>query len=788
MNPGAIGLRKRSEKRADRPVRRRAKALITGIVQGVGFRPFLYNLASSLELAGYVVNTARGVDLEVEGSVEAIEDFFKAISSSPPPLAYVKDITWRFVSPKNDEGFEIGESLPGEERSTLISPDVCVCDECLAEMEDPSDRRYGYPFINCTNCGPRYTIIEDIPYDRSSTTMKGFQMCPLCLFEYHDPTDRRFHAQPNACPSCGPKVSLLDRKGTDIQSGDPIKEARMLLSQGKILAVKGLGGFHLAADARNNEAVMELRRRKNREEKPFAVMARDLNTARTISIISDEEARVLLSRERPIVLLRKNPSNGLATHVSPVNSHFGLMLPYTPLHYLLMEGPCDALVMTSGNRSDEPITFRNEGAVRELSAIADFFLVHNRDIHTRSDDSVVRVFKGQPQHIRRSRGYVPVPVFLSHPDGPLPSSLGLGAELKCTACLVKEDRAFLSQHIGDMENLETFECYKATVEHLKRILEINPSAAVRDLHPDYLSTRYALALDGLPVFSMQHHHAHVVSCMAENAFYGPAIGVALDGTGYGTDGTVWGGEVFVADPLSFRRVCHLETVPLPGGDAAAKAPWRMALSYLHRAYGRACLDLEIPFVRGLDRSKAEKIITMSERGINSPQTSSCGRLFDAVSALTGIRQTIAYEGQAAIELEMHRGRGPARPYPFEIRLLGDIMVLETSQMIRAIVEDIRDGTSTPDISARFHRTLIDMITRVCGRIRDESGLNTAFLSGGCFQNLALLEGTTEALSEAGFEVRFHSKVPTNDAGISLGQAVYGSLRLLGRRGSFPDPP
>jgi hydrogenase maturation protein HypF len=770
------------------PVRSRAKALITGIVQGVGFRPFLYNLASSLDLAGYVVNTARGVDLEVEGSEEAIKDFFKAISTAPPPLSYIKDVTWCFVSPTNATGFEIGESLPGEERAALISPDVCVCEECLAEMEDPSDRRYGYPFINCTNCGPRYTIIEDIPYDRCSTTMKTFHMCPQCLAEYHDPTNRRFHAQPNACPSCGPKVSLLDRKGIDMKKGDPLREAVELLAMGKILAVKGLGGFHLAADARNDEAVMELRRRKNREEKPFAVMVRDLNTARRISIIDDDEARVLLSRERPIVLLRKRVSNGLSTHVSPVNSHFGLMLPYTPLHHLLMKGPCDALVMTSGNRSDEPITFTNEGALRELSDIADFFLIHDREIHTRSDDSVVRVFKGKPQHIRRSRGYVPVPVFLSPPEGHLPSSLGLGAELKCTICLVKEDRAFLSQHIGDMENLETFDCFKTTLEHLQRILEISPSVAVHDLHPDYLSTRYALSLEGLQVVPMQHHHAHVVSCMAENAFYGPAIGVALDGTGYGPDGTVWGGEVFVADPLSFRRVCHLDTVPLPGGDAAAKAPWRMALSYLHRAYGKACLDLEIPFIQELERGRAEQIITISERGINSPLTSSCGRLFDAVSALIGIRQTIAYEGQAAIELEMHRGKGPAEPYPFEIRRLGDTMVVDTSSIIRAIVEDIRHGVSAPEISARFHRTLVDIILRVCERIRDTSGLNDVFLSGGCFQNLALLEGATDALSGAGFEVRFHSKVPTNDAGVSLGQAVHGSLRLLGRRGAFPNPP
>ncbi len=688
------------------------------------------------------------------------------------------------MPPRGEARFEIRTSRAGEERLALISPDVCICADCLAELFDPRDRRYRYPFINCTNCGPRYTIITDIPYDRAATTMSRFPMCPACEREYDDPRNRRFHAQPNACWQCGPQVSLHDPGGGRIDCEDPIREAIALLQQGLILAVKGLGGFHLAVDAADDRAVRRLRRRKHREEKPLAVMVRDLEAARALVHIDAEEAGALLSRRRPIVLLRKRRSHGLSPRVAPRNRDLGVMLPYTPLHYLLMEGAFRALVMTSGNMTEEPITIDNRAAFRHLGEIADCFLVHDRDIHLRSDDSVVRVAGGKVRPIRRSRGFVPVPVFLSRELSELPAVLAVGAELKNTVCLTKDNRAFLSQHVGDMENLETFDFFRLTVAHLQQILEIDPQVVGHDLHPDYLSTRYAREEETLPVVAVQHHHAHIVSCLAENGKAGPVIGLALDGTGYGTDGRVWGGEVLLCDLVSFKRLAHLAPAPLPGGDAAARFPWRMALAYLHREYGEALGDLPLPFVSRLPE-EAGVIRQMIRRGVNTLPTSSCGRLFDAVAALVGLRGKNAYEGQAAIELEMCRQRsGSAEGYPWGIRRENDPWILETAGIVRGVVEDLGRGAGRGWISARFHRTLIQLFGGACSRAREETGIQEVALSGGCFQNMTLLAGMTQSLEDAGFTVYSHRLVPTNDGCISLGQAVCAGLRHAGRRGAF----
>ncbi len=738
----------------------------------------MYQLAGRRRLAGYVVNTSQGVDLEVEGAEEDIERFFASLEAEHPPLAHISAVhRTDGLSPGYDTRFEIRESRAGESRSALISPDVCVCEDCLRELFDPHDRRYHYPFINCTNCGPRYTIIEDIPYDRPLTTMKRFRMCPDCRAEYQDPENRRFHAQPNACPHCGPRLALHDEAGEPLTSRDPLGDAIQMLMKGRVLAVKGLGGFHLAVDAVRHEAVMRLRRRKHREEKPFALMTPDLEAAHALARITAREAGILRSIQRPIVLVEKLEGHGLSSGVAPGNRFFGLMLPYTPLHALLLrEGGFRALVMTSGNLSEEPITKDNEDAFERLHGVADAFLVHDRDIHLRSDDSIVRVVKDVPRQIRRSRGFVPVPVFLQQSAAGLPSVLAVGGELKNTICLTKENRAFVSQHVGDMENLETLEFFHLTVSQLERILEIEPQAVACDLHPDYLSTRYAKERPGLPLIRVQHHHAHIVSVLAENKVKGPVIGLALDGTGLGDDGTIWGGEALLADLSSYRRAAHLQQVPLPGGDAAARFPWRMALSYLYRAYGDALFDLHIPFVHDLERRDAEIVVKLASRGLRSPLTSSCGRLFDSVSALVGIRREIRYEGQAAVELEMALDVSETHAYPWEIHRFEDPWILMTDPLITAIVEDLRRGLSPSLISARFHNTLAEMFTAVCERLREETGINEAALSGGAFQNVTLFTRLVQRLEKSGFTVHTHALIPTNDGGLSLGQAVSAAVR------------
>ena len=740
---------------------------VNGIVQGVGFRPFIYNLALRHGLKGEVSNTSAGVAIVVEGSAGHIDAFAADISAAPPPLAHVVEVSRQSIPVNGYTAFRIVQSKADTAMATLISPDVSVCEDCRRELFDPNDRRYRYPFINCTNCGPRYTIIDDIPYDRPKTSMKHFEMCPQCQQEYDDPLNRRFHAQPNACPVCGPHVSLFDRDRNRVDGADPIRETARLLRQGRIIAIKGLGGFHLAVDAVNTAAVRRLRSKKQREEKPFALMTADIARIRQFARFDAAEQRLLTSIQRPIVLLRKREPNPIAVDVAPRNRYFGVMLPYTPLHYLLLDQGFTALVMTSGNLSEEPIAIDNEDAIRRLSSIADYFLVHNRDIYLRSDDSIVRCAAGETRLIRRSRGFVPVPVFLRQK---VPAVLACGAELKNTICLTRGNQAFVSQHIGDLENTATEDFFRLTIRHMQRILKIEPEILAYDLHPDYLSTRWALEQEGVQKAAVQHHHAHVVSAMAENRIDGPVIGLAFDGTGYGSDGAIWGGEVLVADEQKFDRAAHFAYLPMPGSTAAIKQPWRMGLSYLYAAYGDALEDLPLPFLRGIDGARATIILEMIKKRINAPLTSSLGRLFDGVAALAGLRNEVAFEGQAAMELEMMAAS--SADYSYDCHWTsGAPAQIPTAPIIRAVVEDLLQGTAPALISARFHLTLVRLFTDLCDHLRRDTGLTRVVLSGGVFQNAILLGGLVRALEDKKFKVYTHTQVPTNDGGLSLGQAI-----------------
>jgi hydrogenase maturation protein HypF len=773
---------------------------VSGIVQGVGFRPYVYRLATRRHLRGTIRNTSAGVTIEIQGPAETVQDFVEHLPAEAPPLARITGFTVNEVPCVampigsdhvigDDQDFRIIHSREGEEVRTLISPDVAICSDCLREMFDSTDRRYRYPFINCTNCGPRFTIIRDIPYDRPSTSMAMFQMCPACLAEYENPLDRRFHAQPNACWECGPRVELWDKSGKRIECRDPITEAVSGLHAGLVVAVKGLGGFHLAVDATNPAAVALLRRRKRRVEKPFAVMVPDLQAAREISELDDASRAVLESIQRPIVLLEKKTPNMIPDEVAPFNRYLGVFLPYTPLHYLLFaEGGFTALVMTSGNLSEEPIAIDNPEAIRRLHGLADYFLVHNRDILLRSDDSVVRVTGGVTRHLRRSRGFVPVPVFLKNDQtkNDQPSVLAVGGELKNTICLTKGKHAFLSQHVGDLENVESYSFFHEAIEHLERILEIRPEIIAYDLHPDYFSTRWALQQSEAKLVGVQHHHAHIASCMAENHLEGRVIGFALDGTGYGTDGNIWGGEVLLAGYESFERAAHFEYVSLPGGAAAIREPWRMAVSYLAHHFGREFLKLEfmkldIPFVRQLNRSKVDLLLRMMEQGVNSPLTSSCGRLFDAVAALIGIRQQVNYEAQAAIELEMAIASSeiasPEKDTFYPMTLVPEQVpennhwIISTRPLFEALLDDLSRSLPVGAISRRFHNGLVEGFVELATLLCERTGLHRVCLSGGTFHNVYLSERLERRLSEAGFEVFTQKEVPSGDGGLSLGQAL-----------------
>jgi len=746
---------------------------ISGIVQGVGFRPCVYRLARRRGLCGEVANTTRGVTVLIEGPAGDIDGFVADLQREKPPLAHIVAMTQQDRSVAGHVDFKIAPSQGDASRATLVSPDVAVCDDCLRELFDPADRRFGYPFINCTNCGPRYTIIDDIPYDRAKTAMRGFTMCPQCQAEYDDPNDRRYHAQPNACPQCGPRVTLLDARRNPLPDADPIARAAKMIRQGLIVAIKGLGGFHLAVDACNDDATARLRERKHREEKPLAVMAPDLDAIAAFAHVTPDDAALLSSIQRPIVLLPKRLPERLAFSVAPRNHYYGVMLPYTPLHHLLMAHGFTAVVMTSGNLSEEPIAIDNDEAFERLGDIADYYLVHDRPIRLRSDDSIVRRSGGRTRPLRRSRGFVPVPVFLKEA---MPMVLACGAELKNTVCLTKGNQAFVSQHVGDLENLATEDFFRLTIDHLQRILDITPQIVACDLHPDYLSTRWALARKDLPVIQVQHHHAHVVACMAEHHLEGSVIGLAFDGTGYGTDANLWGGEALLADASDFQRAAHLTYVPMPGAAAAIKAPWRLGLAYLHHAYGEGMWDLALPFLQGLAADPAYTVVQMAVQRINAPLTSSLGRLFDAVAAIIGLRHNVAYEGQAALELEMIADGREQGAYPFE---WSDEPVKEVAvgPIVRGVVGDILAGVPAFVLSRKFHDTLIAMWAALCETLRDETGLERVVLSGGCFQNVLLLEGLSAQLQATGFAVYSHEQVPTNDGGISLGQAVVAGMRL-----------
>jgi hydrogenase maturation protein HypF len=742
----------------------RAGVRVEGVVQGVGFRPFVYHLATELGLSGLVGNDVDGVFAEVEGPEAAVRKFLSVLEQDPPPLARIERVTARAMAPVGSGSFVIVASGPGGQRRTLVSADAATCADCLRELGDPDDRRFGYPFINCTNCGPRFTIVRDVPYDRPLTTMAPFAMCERCAAEYHDPADRRFHAQPVCCPACGPRLRLI-APGGDALPGPVLPAAGELLRQGRVLAVKGLGGYHLAADASCDAAVAALRDRKHREDKPFAVLAADLAAVRRMCQADDAEAALLASPARPVVLLARRPGAAVAAATAPGNRSLGVMLPYTPLHHLLLAAAGRTLVLTSGNVSDEPIAYRDADALARLGPIADAFLTHDRAIHVRTDDSVTRVFRGRALPIRRSRGYVPEPVSVRRAF-PRPV-LACGAELKNTFCLAKEHHAFVSHHIGDLENAETLASFTEGIEHFRRLFDIDPRVVAHDLHPEYLSTKYALDLD-LPLCGVQHHHAHIASCLADNGADGPVIGVAFDGTGYGSDGTIWGGEFLVADLAGFRRGGHLAPVPMPGGAAAIRQPWRMAAAYLPSA-GR--LD-----VRRRNEARWEPVVAMARKGLNSPLTSSAGRLFDAVAAVLGVRDVINYEGQAAVELEQLADPGETGCYPAGIEE-GDPFRVRGGDLVRAAADDLAAGVPREVIAARFHRGVAALIEAGCRLLRARHGLGTVALSGGVFQNMLLLREAVGRLEAAGFTVLVHSRVPCNDGGISLGQAVVAGARL-----------
>ncbi len=746
---------------------------IQGIVQGVGFRPHVFNLAGKHRLTGTVANTSAGVVIHVQGTAAAIDALHRDLIEHPPPLAHIAHLSVSSREPGDYPDFSIVKSSGAAEKSALITPDTMVCEDCLREMFDPADRRFRYPFINCTNCGPRYTIIADIPYDRPCTSMQKFKMCAACQAEYDDPADRRFHAQPNACPKCGPAVTLYDAGCQPMAEDDPVQKTTDLLIDGYIVAIKGLGGFHLAVDAANDEAVNRLRKRKGREEKPLAVMAADMATVRRFARIGEEESAVLTSIQRPIVLLNKRPNGYLAPGVAPCSREFGVMLPYTPLHYLLFDGPLKVLVMTSGNRTDTPMAVDNKAAIDQLTDIADYFLLHDRDIYHRCDDSLVRFAAGHVRPLRRARGYVPVPVFLHQSVPPI---LAVGAELKNTICLTKADRAFVSQHLGDLEDVATYQFFTRTIDHLTRILDIRPEIVAFDMHPDYLSSGYARELTGVVKIAVQHHHAHIVSAMAENGLSGPVIGLAFDGTGYGRDGHIWGGEILAATPDTFDRVAHLVDVPMPGSAAAIREPWRMAVSYLDTAFGDDLLNLNLPFIDQIDSTRMDMIRTMIRKKLNAPQTSSLGRLFDGVAALAGVRQQVTFEGQAAMELES-LAIDTDQTYPYEWEQDSDVYQIRPEPIIRGIVADLAAVVPVAEIAGRFHTTLIRLFADLTGQVSRDRGILDVVLSGGVFQNNRLFAGLTRALYDRGLNVYTHRVLPTNDGGLCLGQAMVAAARF-----------
>jgi hydrogenase maturation protein HypF len=753
----------------------RVRARVDGTVQGVGFRPYVFRLAEELGLDGFVANDERGVVLEVEGDPDAVERFLERLPREAPALATVERVGAEAIAPVGTAGFRIVESASRGVPAALVSPDTATCAACLAELFDPADRRHRYPFINCTDCGPRFTIVRGVPYDRPLTTMAGFAMCAACRAEYEDPRDRRFHAQPNACPACGPSVALLDASGAPVPGdGDAVRAAAAALRAGLIVAVKGIGGFHLACRADDEAAVAALRARKHREDRPFALMAADVAAARALIEAGPVEEALLTTRERPIVVARARPGAAVAPAVAPCCADLGVMLPYAPLHHLLLAefDPPTPLVLTSGNVADEPIAHRDEDALARLRGIADLFLLHDRPIHVRADDSVLRVVPGRaPVRLRRSRGAVPSSLALPRPAAR--GVLGCGAELKATFCVAKGGRAWVGHHIGDLREAETLRAYEEGIAHFERLFAVAPEVVAHDLHPDYLSTAYAHAREDVELVAVQHHHAHLAACLAERGETGPAVGAIFDGSGHGPDGTVWGGEILAGGLEGYERAGHLLPVRLPGGDQAVRQPWRMACAWLVAA-GAPADDPPPALAHAVDPARWRAVASLARGGVAAPVTTSAGRLFDAVAALCGLRATVTYEGQAAAELEAVCDPHERGAYPLPV---GDGSVLDARETILAVARDAAAGVPAGVISARFHRALADATARACVEATSRFGTEVVVLSGGVFQNVRLLAGASARLEAAGLRVLVPEHLPPNDGGISYGQvAIAAALR------------
>jgi len=749
----------------------RCKARVEGTVQGVGFRPFVFRLATSLGLAGSVRNTAEGVIIEVEGEDARVEEFLRRLEQEAPPLARITGVRAQTLPPAGLEEFRIVESAAGAAPTALIPPEVALCADCAREIGDPQDRRFGYPFTNCTNCGPRFSIVQGLPYDRPQTTMAAFVMCQACAAEYANPTDRRFHAEPVACPKCGPEL-FLDGK----LAPDGLARAAEMLTEGKVVAIKGLGGYHLSCDARNAEAVETMRARKGRGLKPFAIMVRALAEARRVAEVSDRAAALLTSPESPVVILPAKDGGGLAEGLAPRQHTVGLMLPYTPLHRLLLDQSPPALVMTSGNLAEEPIEHRDAEAKRKLGPIADHILSHNREIAVPCDDSVVRVEGDLVIPVRRARGYVPRSVPVDYQGPPV---LAVGGQHKNTFCLLRAGEAILSQHIGDLDTAETVDYFGRAVRHFEELFETTPEIVAHDLHPGYFSTQWAKSRPDVKLVGVQHHHAHVVSVMAELGLEGPVIGVSYDGTGYGADGTAWGGEILIADRREFTRAAHLRPVPLPGGEGAIRHPSRMALSHLIDAFGaEEAVAKARRLLPHLSESSARVVARQMERGINSPLCSSMGRLFDAVAALLGATPEATYEGQPAMELEAMCARAPAEGRPYEYGVTE--AAIDTRPVVRGVVEDLARGADRGEIAAQFHEAVAEFTVEACRRLHEEGAPADVVLCGGVMQNARLLARLLELLPAAGLTPHIHQEIPTNDGGMSLGQAVVGAAAPPGQ--------
>lgn len=741
---------------------------VQGIVQGVGFRPYVYRLAREFSLNGWVLNSSAGVFIEVEGDDGKLQEFARRLVADPPPLAVIRSCEIKEIEPQGFKDFTIRESDDQDEKTVMVSPDIAICTECQQEVANPDDRRYGYPFINCTNCGPRFTIIKDLPYDRAKTTMASFPMCPVCQEEYDNPLYRRFHAQPNACSVCGPHTTLLDKRGQAVKS-TPAE----LLQQGYIIAVKGLGAFHLAADATNIEAVRILRQRKRRDAKPFAVMARDLEVAEKYCVMNATEKTWLTSPQAPIVVMERKEASQLSGEIiHPGINTLGVMLPYTPLHYLLFDEELELLIMTSANISDEPLITDNQEAINKLSELADFFLVHNREIYNSCDDSVMRVTPmDTPQFFRRARGLVPMGITIPARSKPI---LALGGEMKNTFCITRKGEAFLSQHWGDLNHYRNYCKFLEGIERFKRMLAVEPQVIAHDLHPNYQTTRWAREQKDVHRIEIQHHYAHMASAMAENGLEGEVLGLICDGTGWGTDGAVWGCEILRGDYVQFTRLAHLKYLPLPGGDLTARKPYRMAFAYLLATLGPEGVDIAHQLLPVLSSEEGDIILHRWQNGLPEIQTSSCGRLFDAVAALLGICNVNRYEGQAAIELEARSDPREKGTYGFQLEKEGSMWLMDVFPMWDELLGDIKIRLHVGEIAQKFHLTLVNLFVMALCTLRDETGLNRVVLSGGVFHNQIILLELIHNLLSHDFMVYQHQQVPPGDGGISLGQAIIAS--------------